>query len=140
MKGIVCSLQHLGGLKTEFGQIGRLVPEQGAGEKKFLVSEIVPLLRANPTVSDGGLLRRIEAIMDSEARNEIDFNITALQWNDEIILKDGNKRTIAFYENRKNSNQVEINYGIYFVMPRQNSVRLLSEGSIQCERTSTLTT
>ena len=123
-KGIVCSLQFLGNLKTEFGQIGLLTPGQRNGEEKFLVSEIVPMLRANPIVSDGGLLNKIEAIMEREAKNEIEFNITLMLWNGETIVKDGNKRTIAFFENRKNLNQAEVSYEVYLVVPAQNSVYL----------------
>jgi hypothetical protein len=119
-KGVVSSLQYLGSLKTEFGQIGPLVPAQQIGERKFLVSEIVPILRANRDVPDGGLLESIEAVMGKVARNEVEFNITILLLNGEIIVKDGNKRTIAYYENRKNLNQTEIHYEVYVVEPAQN--------------------
>jgi len=120
-KGVVSSLQYLGSLKTEFGQIGPLVPAQKTGERKFLVSEIVPILRANRNIPDDGLLQRIEAVIKKEAKNEIEFNITLLLCNGEIIIKDGNKRTIAYYENRKNLNQTAINYEVYVVESAQNN-------------------
>jgi hypothetical protein len=120
-KGFVRDLHHLGSLKTEFGQIGPLVPTQSNGENKFLVSEIVPMLRANRSVLDDGLLTKIESIMEKEMKNEIEFNITVLTWNGEAIVKDGNKRTIAFFENRRNLNQADINYEIYLVESTQSS-------------------
>lgn len=57
--------------------------------------------------------------MEKEAKNEIEFNVTVFSWNGESIVKDGNKRTIAFFENRKLLNDVEINYEVYLVVPRQ---------------------
>jgi len=117
-KGVVSTLSNLGSLKTEFGKIGSLVPPQRSGEHKFLVSEIVPTLRANRNVPDGDLLRKIEAIMDKEAKNEIEFNVTVFSCNGESIVKDGNKRTIAFFENRRRLNNAEINYEVYLVVPR----------------------
>lgn len=117
-KGIVSTLSNLGTLKTEFGEIGSLVPPQRGGEHKFLVSEIVPLLRANRHIPDGDLLRKIESIMGKEARNEIEFNVTVFSRNGEAIVKDGNKRTIAFFENRRQRNNAEINYEVYLVVPQ----------------------
>ncbi|MDO8310393.1 MAG: hypothetical protein Q7T25_00490 [Sideroxyarcus sp.] len=120
-KGAISSLHHLGNLKTEFGPIGSLLPAAKSGERKFLVSEIVPMLRANRTIPDGGLLQSIETIMKTEAKNEVDFNITLLSLNGEIIIKDGNKRTIAYYENRKNFNRTTSNYEVYLVESASNS-------------------
>lgn len=119
-KGTVSSLQILGKLKTEFGSIGPLVPSSKTGEAKFLVSEIVPVLRANPEVCDDGLLKNIQAIIEKEAKNEIEFNNTVLLLSNEPILKDGNKRTISFFENRKHSNQDKISYEMFLVEPAQN--------------------
>ena len=57
--------------------------------------------------------------MDKEAKNEIEFNVTVFSLNGESIVKDGNKRTIAFFENRRQFNNAEINYEVYLVMPKQ---------------------
>ena len=56
--------------------------------------------------------------MDKEAKNEIEFNVTVFSCNGESIVKDGNKRTIAFFENRRRLNNAEINYEVYLVVPR----------------------
>ena len=116
-KALICSLQQLGGLKTEFGQIGPLVPSARSGAIKFRVSELVPTLRSNLHVADNGLLERIEAIMEKEAENAIPFNITVLLLNGEAIVKDGNKRTIAFFENRREQNIDEIHYEVFLIQP-----------------------
>lgn len=120
-KGVVSDMQQLGSLKTEFGQIGSLIPSQSNGEHKFLVSEVVPLLRANRGVPDAGLLRKIEAIMEKETKHEIEYNITVFVWNGEYIVKDGNKRTIAFFENRRNMDDNEVHYEVYVVVPTQRN-------------------
>ncbi len=119
-KGVISSLQLLGNLKTEFGSIDSLHPPQKIGERKFLVSEIVPILRANRDIEDGGLLQSIEAVMKNESKGGVEFNITILRLNGETIIKDGNKRTIAYYENRKNLNITAIHYDVYVVSPAQN--------------------
>lgn len=116
-KGLLCSLKQLGDLKTEFGQIGLLVPTTTSGAIKFRVCELVSILRSNPHITDNGLLERIEAIMEKEAANAIPFNITVLQLNGEVVVKDGNKRTIAFFENRRNQSVDEIHYEIFLVQP-----------------------
>lgn len=116
-KGFITSLQALGFLKTEFGQIGTLIPSSITGQKKFIVSEIVPVLRANPGAKDDGLLRTIEALIEKEANDEVDFNVTLFKMNEEYIIKDGNKRTVSFYENRRHLKQDKIRYEVYLVKP-----------------------
>lgn len=107
-KGIVRSLPELGLLKTEFGPIGPLVPSASDGEVKFRVHEVAPILRANPGVDDGGLLAKIEALIEADARGQIQYNVTIFHHGGELIVKDGNKRAIAFYERRKGSgNRIE---------------------------------
>src|SRR5436309_3088040 len=66
-KGVVRSHAELGALKTEFGQIGPLFPPTQQGERKFLVCEILPLLRANPGIGDD-LKTKIEAFLHSDER------------------------------------------------------------------------
>jgi hypothetical protein len=102
------SLEALGKLKTEFGPIGRLQPVATTGEKKFTVSELVPALRANPDVDDGGLLQRIERIIELEEMGAIEYNTTILDDGSELVIKDGNKRTIAYFERFRSRSTVEV--------------------------------
>ncbi|MCG7895319.1 MAG: hypothetical protein JAZ12_12780 [Candidatus Thiodiazotropha taylori] len=114
-KGVIRSLNFLGDLKTEFGQIGPLVPSTEEGEKKFRVLEIVPILKANPQVEDNGLLVAIEEFMAKDKRREVYYNITIFDTGSEYIIKDGNKRSISFYENNKTFNSDIINYPVFVV-------------------------
>ena len=98
-KGVVRSLAVLGSLKTEFGQLGPHVPPARSGEAKFLASEVVPILRGNPGSGDD-LLRKIDAILAVD-ESEIEYNVTVMRLGSELIIKDGNKRSIAFWERRK---------------------------------------
>jgi hypothetical protein len=111
-KGVVRSIADLGALKTEFGQIGRLIPGADQGEKKFLVSEIVPLLLANRGVDDD-LLAKINVFLQRDER-EIKYNVTVVRVNKDLIIKDGNKRSIAFYERRK-SLTAQVSYPVFLV-------------------------
>lgn len=114
-KGIVRSLIYLGGLKTEFGQVGPLIPSAEDGEQKFRVSEILPILRANPGVDDGGLLRAIEVFIEKDRRGEVEYNVTIFNFGNEFVIKDGDKRTIAFYENRKGLGSDAIEFPVFIV-------------------------
>ncbi|MES9838687.1 MAG: hypothetical protein AB2653_09440 [Candidatus Thiodiazotropha endolucinida] len=118
-KGVIRSLKYLGGLKTEFGEIGPLIPSAKEGEKKFLVSEIVPILKANPEVEDNGLLVAIEDFMAKDKRGEVTYNnITIFDIGQEYIIKDGDKRSIAFYENNKTHNSDIVDYPVFVVSSR----------------------
>jgi len=112
-KGFIRSIKTLGNVKTEFGRIGPLLPASRGGEIKFKVSELVPILRTNPNVNDNGLLNSIDKMIELEKHGNIEFNITLFYMNGEYIIKDGNKRTIAFYENRKYLSKDNINYEAY---------------------------
>jgi hypothetical protein len=114
-KGVIRSLNYLGELKTEFGQIGPLIPSAEEGEKKFRVSEIVPILKANPKVQDNGLLVAIEEFMAKDKRGEVSYNVTIFDTGSEYIIKDGDKRSIAFYENNKTFNSDIIDYPVFVV-------------------------
>jgi hypothetical protein len=115
-KGVVSSLIALGSLNTEFGQIGSLVPSVSNEERKFRVSEIVPLLRSNPD-ADERLLQKIEAFVAADKRGEVKYNVTIFNYGDALVIKDGNKRTIAFYERRKESASDDIEFFVYIVEP-----------------------
>ena len=67
-KGIVESLRSLGDIKTEFGEIGSIVPNATEGELKFTISELVPALKNNPSVNDGGLLNAMGAIEEKQRK------------------------------------------------------------------------
>jgi len=114
-RGTVRSLRCLGNLKTEFGEIGTLIPTTTEGEKKFRVLEVVPILRANPDVNDGGLLRAIETFIEKDLVGEVEYNVTIFDYGSEYMVKDGDKRSIAFYENRRGSESDVIEYPVYVV-------------------------
>lgn len=120
-KGVVRSLKYLGNLKTEFGEIGTLIPNTTEDEKKFRVSEVMPILRANPKI-DYDLLDAIETLIQQDRAGNIVYNVTVFGVGNEYIVKDGDKRTIAFYENRKSSESDVIKYPVYVVTWTQISI------------------
>jgi len=116
--GIVRSLAQLGALKTEFGHIGVLLPPTVHGERKFRVCEVGPVLRSNAGVDNGGLLREIDAFIAKDERGEVQYNVTIFRQGTDLVVKDGNKRTIAFYERRKGSSD-EIEFPVFIVEPAE---------------------
>lgn len=117
-KGVIRSLRYLGNLKTEFGPIGPLLPEAEEGQAKFRVSEIVAILRANPEVENNGLLEAVEEFMIKDKRGEVSYNITIFDFETEYIIKDGDKRAVAFYENNKTAGSDTIEFPVFVVSPR----------------------
>lgn len=113
-RGKVRALAELGELKTEFGQIGPLVPAALDGARKFRIAEIVPLLRGNPGADDA-LMRKIEGFVEKDGRGEVSYNVTILLQGSEFIVKDGNKRAIAFYERRRESMSHPIEFPVFIV-------------------------
>ncbi len=115
-KGIVRSLKALGNLKTEFGKIGSSFPKGTDGEQKFRVSEVMPLLRSKREC-DAQLQNKIEAFIAKDGRGEVEYNVTVFCSGNDPIIKDGNKRTIAFYERRKELSNDVIEFRVYVVQP-----------------------
>src|SRR2546425_5729145 len=99
-KGVMCSIADLGSLKTEFGQIGPFAAPAQQGEKKFRVSEVIPILETNPGADDK-MLARIREFIEKDERGEVSYNLTLMRCERDFVVKDGNKRAIAFYERRK---------------------------------------
>src|SRR5205807_120016 len=100
-------------LKTEFGKIGPFpAPSQG-GERKFSVSEVLPLLNAN-IEADAKMRADILTFIGMDERGEVSYNVTLMRVNDEYIVKDGNKRTIAFFEGRRDQHDV-IEFPVFVV-------------------------
>ena len=111
-KGVVRSLALLGSLKTEFGQLGTMVPPITQGEQKFRISEVLPVLRQLPE-GGGDLLARIKRFLKIDEA-DIEYNVTVVRIGGELIVKDGNARAIAFYERRKGT-QDGIDFPIFLV-------------------------
>ena len=86
----------LGALKTEFGQIGPYVCSETDRQAKFSVAEVLPLLWKDPN-ADSAMLASIEALIVAHREGLVEYNITLFQIGDSVIIKDGNKRTIAYH-------------------------------------------
>lgn len=112
--GKVRALAELGELKTEFGQIGPLVQTALHGARKFRIAEVVPLLRGNPGADDVPM-RKIEWFVEKDSRGEVSYNVTIVLQESEFIVKYGNKRTIAFYERRRESINHPIEFPVFVV-------------------------
>jgi hypothetical protein len=119
-RGNVTSLATLGALKTEFGQIGSHVCSRSEGQEKFLVGEVLPLLREDPN-ADPAMLASIEAFIVSHNQGRVEYNITLFQIGSEFIVKDGNKRTIAYHALQQGGKD-RIVYPVFIVEPNTYGV------------------
>lgn len=111
--GTIRSLEALGNLKTEFGQIGSAVASTSDGQQKFHVAEVLPLLEAHPEL-DAGMLQKIRMFMREDESGRVVFNTTIMRIGAELVLKDGNKRTIAYFERRRDWND-GTEFAVYLV-------------------------
>jgi hypothetical protein len=90
-----------------------LKPPPDCGRVTFTVSEVLPLLRGRRS-ADPGMLHSIEAFMGGDAAGTVEYNVTILRSRDKLMLVDGNKRTIAFYERRRGGEDM-IEYPIFVI-------------------------
>ena len=104
-------------MHTEFGEIGRLVPKN----TKFLVAELLPVHRTNSDVDDGGLLQKIEALVEPVRSASVEMNITILCTQSGYLVKDGNKRTVAFYEIGLKSGTDAISFPVFVLTPNNGT-------------------
>jgi hypothetical protein len=114
-RGTIAKMDDLGRLKTEFGEIGRLRPPLG----KFLVSELLPTLRANRDVPDDHLLLKIESLIEPVLKGAIEMNVSILEIGAELVIMDGNKRAIAFHEGRRSSASSPIAFEVFLLRPKR---------------------
>lgn len=123
--GKISSLRTLGSLKTMTGFIdnsaitGPNRPIQPTsefrGEKKYLVKEILPSLQGRE-LNDGGHIQTIEKYMKMFAKGDhIDMIVSSVEYNNDFMLIDGNKRSVAYYETMKSHNIDNIDFTIYII-------------------------
>jgi hypothetical protein len=111
----VTSVAALGALKTEFGQLGPYVCSETDRQDKFSVAEGLPLLRRDPD-ADPAMLASIERLIVAHREGRVEYNITLLQNGDSVIIKDGNKRTIAYHAEQQGADD-RIVYPVFVVEP-----------------------
>ena len=119
-RGIITSLEDLGSLKTEFGDLGGLEANRVHGQDKFLVRQVLGALR-DPRCTDHTSLKSIEYFMDLDAKGALEpqLIVTLLFDGTDCQIKDGNKRAVAFYESRKRRGAGDsIVFPVYLVRPR----------------------
>lgn len=112
-KGVVRFVAKLGSMKTEFGDLGNSKAPATEGQKKFRVSEVLPTLKKDLS-HDKSLRKRVESFLAKDEA-DIEYNTTIMREGDELIMKDGNARSIAFYERRRNGAEDEIEYPVFLV-------------------------
>lgn len=113
-KGNITSLNYLGSLKTEFGELGGIKSMKVFDRNKFLVSEVMTILRRSDC-SDKISLQSIEYFTKIDGENKLELKITIFNDGTDYIIKDGNKRAVAFYERRININKNNIIFPIYLI-------------------------
>lgn len=101
-KGEIQSRAVLGSLTTIFGNLGGLLATRRHGKERFLVREVLPVLR-DPRCTDKGALRKVECYMELDAANRLEIKITICEVGGGRMIVDGNKRASAIYERRSSS-------------------------------------
>ena len=51
--------------------------------------------------------------IEKDSLGEVEYNVTIFDFGNTFIMKDGNKRTIAFYERRKEAGNDVIEYPVF---------------------------
>jgi hypothetical protein len=105
------SLADLGSLETIFGTLGQFRPP--AGQHRFKVSQILPCLKASDD-ADPKMRADITGFMASDANGAVEYNVTLVRSQAGLVLADGNKRSVAFFERRRGS-EAPIDFKVFVV-------------------------
>jgi hypothetical protein len=106
------SLLELGAIETIFGNVGTLKPPGAA--RRFRVSEVRDVLEKHG-LADPRMRADIDSFMASDAEGQVDYNVTIVRSAGELVIVDGNKRTIAFFERRRNAGSDRIDFPAFVV-------------------------
>jgi len=106
-KGEIQSRAVLGSLTTIFSNLGGVLATQRHGKEKFLVREVLPVLR-DPRCNDKDALRKVECYMELDAANRLEIKITICEVGDNCMIVDGNIRASAIYERRSSSSFIPV--------------------------------
>jgi hypothetical protein len=93
LKGELESTETLGQIRTIWSTLGHI----NKSPDKFLVREVLTTLHKY----DCGDIKTLQLIQEYKsliAENKLEIIITLLKQNDDIIICDGNKRAVAYYE------------------------------------------
>ncbi len=109
-KGFIRSLYDLSSLHSAFGKQDWGMDEPG----KFLISEVYPLM-VSPSCPDVSFLAKVQEYMGKIKSNQMEFVITILKRGRHLMVVDGNKRTIAYFEIIKQVENKIINYPVFLL-------------------------
>ncbi|HLQ33696.1 MAG TPA: hypothetical protein VK457_13500 [Chloroflexota bacterium] len=99
-RAVINSISYLGSLPTIFQNLGTADASTIVGHSPFLVKDVMPVLQGSNHPDDSALLS-IQQFMAMEAEGTLDLIVTLLKSDAGYVILDGNKRVVAFYEQRK---------------------------------------
>lgn len=108
--GFIKSLSDLGSLPSFFHKRDWGVDEPCT----FLVGEVAPLMMG-PRCPDPTFMPKVREFMDTIESGKMEFIVTIEKKNNCLMVVDGNKRTIAYFELMKQMGKENINYQIYLL-------------------------
>lgn len=115
-KGVISNLEYLGNLKTIFSEICK-VKSQEQGQEKFLVKQVLDILKRHDENKNKDLHLRIEHYEKLYAYNELELIITLLGYKNKYMIVDGNARAIAVYNYHTEKTSKKLKLPVYLVTP-----------------------
>ncbi len=116
-RGEIKPLSQIGRLRTMWGELDGIYRNGKDDSEKFLVKEIMPALR-DPQCHDAQRLCLIEGFKRRLlTNNKLELKITLFEEEDNIIMCDGNSRTVAYFEYGLETRQSNLSLPVYIINP-----------------------
>lgn len=96
-KGEIHGLSSIGNLKTFWSNLGDIYSIKEHRIENFLVSQVMDAL-SKPQCKDKITYVTIKKYINQLANNQLKTTITLIETNDELVIVDGNKSTVACFE------------------------------------------
>jgi len=96
-KGVIESNIDLGKTKTIWSNLGGVLSKSEYSSDKFLVKQVCSTLK-NPNCKDKGTLVKIKEYTQLLVNKKLEMKVTLLETNNQLIICDGNKRAVAWFE------------------------------------------
>jgi hypothetical protein len=113
-KGRIESLLEVGKTRTIWGDLGGIQSKNEYGSEKFLVGQIIPVLK-KPLCSDRTTLNKILEYIQLFADNKLELKITLLEVNNQFTICDGNTRVVACFEYWSKCGINDVNLPVYVI-------------------------
>jgi hypothetical protein len=113
--GKIESCNNVGKTKTIWHDLGGILSEREYGTSTFLVEQVIPVLKKPQCNDKNENLKKIKEYIQFIPDPNFEIKITLLENNNQILICDGNKRAVAWYEHFSKCGINNVNLPVYII-------------------------